>query len=130
MPKKNQYDTDDILAREENAIKSLAERSLPPNKAIKEYRRCVVLGDLGSGKTTLLKHLALEALDGHFNGEADILPVYISLHAFARSQETDLIAFASSTWNQYYGFPAKESQNYIEKKSEEGKALFTLRWFG
>lgn len=102
-------------------------QGLKPEEAIYKYKSCMIKGDPGSGKTTLLKDLSLKLLTKQAP-ELQFLevPIYIELHAFARSGSEDLLEFISAKWDNSYRFPRDQAQIYFEEQLKKGKALLLL----
>jgi HEAT repeat protein/GTPase SAR1 family protein len=106
-------------------LESRSISSLDPYEAIRIYKRCVIVGDPGAGKTTLLKHLVLKSVDRQVPGLPDF-PIHIELNAFASSGSNNLLDFASTKWDERYGFPSDEARSYMERRLNEGNALLLL----
>jgi HEAT repeat protein/GTPase SAR1 family protein len=106
-------------------LESRSSSSLNPYEAIRIYKRCVIVGDPGAGKTTLLKHLVLKSVDRQLPSLPDF-PIHIELNAFASSGSNNLLDFASTKWDERYGFPSAEARLYMEKRLNEGNALLLL----
>ena len=106
-------------------LESRVNSALDPDEAIRMYRRCVIVGDPGAGKTTLLKYLTLKLAEKQLTGLPD-LPIHVELNAFASSGQHDLLEFASSSWDEKYGFPKAEARACIEDNLKNGKALLLL----
>src|ERR1700736_1628026 len=54
--------------RRERHIKEIYD----PEKAMRTFHRCVIIGDPGAGKTTLLRHLAIMAAQRSISGMASL----------------------------------------------------------
>jgi predicted NACHT family NTPase len=106
-------------------LESRASTALEPHEAIRKYRHCVIVGDPGAGKSTLLKYLTLQSVNHQLPDLPD-LPIHIELNAFARSEYHDPLEFASSVWEERYGFPKTEALAYMQDNLKNGKALLLL----
>src|SRR5262249_38516955 len=106
-------------------LESRAKSALDPDEAIRMYKRCVIVGDPGAGKTTLLKYLTLKSAEKQLAGLPD-LPIHVELNAFASSGQSDLLEFASSSWDEKYGFPKAEARICMEDNLKNGRALLLL----
>jgi predicted NACHT family NTPase len=58
-------------------------KCLPGLKAVKQYRRLMVLGKPGAGKSTFLKHLAMQYITG--GSKAEKVPFFVTLKDFAEA---------------------------------------------
>ncbi len=87
--------------------------------------RCLFLGDPGAGKSTLLKYLALMSIDGKLPN-LPAFPIHISLADFASSPGIGLIEFATTRWDEWYGFPEEEARTYMETCLIDGHAMMLL----
>jgi len=103
--------------------KSQTQTALAPEEALRRYRRCVVLGDAGAGKTTLLEQLALGAAQGRLAGLPS-LPLFVSLHLYARSGCDDLLDFVADDWQARYGF--SDARACLENHLAAGEVLLLL----
>ena len=132
------YDIDtDLLAAEERGdpntlikaryalLEMRSQAAMTPEEALKKYPRCIILGDPGAGKSTLLKYLTLQSVDQQLPHLPD-LPVHIALGDFASSTHQDLLRFAAERWDERYGFPEDEAQQYIESRLNDGSAILLL----
>lgn len=99
--------------------------ALDPDEAIRLFKRCVFVGDPGAGKTTLLNYITLKAAEKQLDGLPD-LPIHVELNAFASSQCLDLLDFASTRWEDRYGFPKADAHAYMIEKLKTGNALLLL----
>ena len=120
-----QRDPNALLRASQKRLERRVSSALDPDEAIRTFTRCVIVGDPGAGKTTLLKYLALKAIDGQLAGLPD-LPIHIDLNAFANSTDHNLLDFASTVWEEKYGFPREEARAYMEDIMKNGKALLLL----
>jgi predicted NACHT family NTPase len=116
-----QRDPNELLRVSRLSLETRASTALDPEEAIRNYHRCVVVGDPGAGKTTLLKHLALKAAKCQFSGLPDF-PIHIELSAFAGSSSRDLLDFISTRWEYRYGFPKADARRCIEEHLQTGTA--------
>ena len=96
------------------------------DKALKDYRKFVIVGAPGSGKTTVLKHLALKSCKENLEKQERICtPVPIILLEFLESGK-DLRDYIDVVFEEY-DFPmAKE---FVEKDLKEGKCMVLLDGF-
>jgi hypothetical protein len=108
--------------RRERHIKEIYD----PEKAIRTFHRCVIIGDPGAGKTTLLRHLAVMAAQSSISGMTSLLPIYVELQSFVHSGLHDLLDFVSTTWEEEYAFPPRQARLLLTKLLDEGKALLLL----
>lgn len=106
-------------------LEERAHTALEPLEAIFQYTHCVIIGDPGAGKTTLLKFLALQSINKQLSKLPD-MSIHIELNAFANSNSTDLLDFASTKWDDRYGFPKEEALTCMKEHLKEGKALLLL----
>ena len=118
-------DPNELLQADRMLLESRIRTALGPVEAISKFTRCVVVGDPGAGKTTLLKYLALKSVDQK-QTELPKLPIYIELNAFASSGYQDLLDYASTKWDERYGFPKTDGRSYMEESLSTGKALLLL----
>jgi HEAT repeat protein len=114
-----------LLRASQLQLESRANAALPPDEAIRLYRRCVIVGNPGAGKTTLLKYLALKSAARQLGGLSDV-PIHVDLNAFASHNEQDFLDFAARKWDRDYGFPAADARKYMEENLQTGNALLLL----
>src|SRR6266516_1986708 len=125
MEEEIQHDPNALLRVGIQRLEQRVSNAVDPEEAIHLYTHCVFTGNPGAGKTTLLKHLSQKSVDGQLSQLPD-LPIYIELNTFASSGYHDLLDFASTKWDEHYGFPKAEARAYMEEKLEGGKALLLL----
>ncbi len=106
-------------------LETRSQAAMTPEEALRKYPRCIILGDPGAGKSTLLKYLTLQSVDQQLPYLPD-LPVHIVLGDFASSPHQDLLRFAAERWDERYGFPEDEAQQYIESCLHDGNAILLL----
>lgn len=90
-----------------NALFEIAQRSLEhrvdsaldPYEAIRQYRRCVIIGGPGTGKTTLLHYLTLKAANNELP-HLPSLPIYLQLSTFDAKKHKNLLEYIFA---QVYG---------------------------
>ena len=119
------HDPNALLKASQLHLEHRASAALPPEEALHTHQHCVIVGDPGAGKTTLLKYLALQSVNQQLTDLPD-LPIHIELNAFTISGYGNLLEFASSVWEERYGFPKAEALNYMQAKLREGRALLLL----
>ena len=122
MEEEKQHDPNLLLKLSRERLEQRAATGLTPEAAIHIYKRCVVVGDPGAGKSTLLKHLALLAGDQKLT-DLPNLPLHVELSAFAASNHRDLLEFATTVWEERYGFPKTEALDYFQAILQEGRVL-------
>jgi predicted NACHT family NTPase len=118
-------DPNALLKLDQQRVHFLSEGALDPIEAIQKYSHCVIVGDPGAGKTTLLKYLTLKCVDG-LTSNLQGVPIHIELNAFAVADQSDLLKFVSTVWENRYNFPADEALKYIKDKLESGQAILFL----
>uniref|UniRef100_UPI0035E415E4 NACHT domain-containing protein n=1 Tax=Thermogemmatispora sp. TaxID=1968838 RepID=UPI0035E415E4 len=123
-----QFDPLQVMQRQWQRLERRFSEALEPQEAIRRHPRCVILGDPGAGKTTLLRHLAICILRGE-GPDLPPVPIYLSLNAFAASDQKDLLSYAA--WRlarDYgdYGLEETEVALYLRARLEAGKTLFLL----
>jgi HEAT repeat protein/GTPase SAR1 family protein len=102
------------------------EKIYDAERAIKEFKKLVLVGVPGSGKTTLLRHLVLKSCIENLKQQERIsVPIYISLREFADSG-IDLRIYLDQVFEKYQ-FP--EAKEYLEKELNEGKCRLLLDGF-
>jgi HEAT repeat protein len=123
-----------LLRASQLQLEKRANAAMPPDEAIRVYKRCVIVGDPGAGKTTLLKYLALKSASRQLSGLSDV-PIHIDLNVFANSEvlaspgEPDprlLLDFAAQEWYERYKFPAKDAYEYMHANLQTGNAILLL----
>lgn len=121
-----QRDNDPLKAiqKQRFMLEQRAGSATTPVEAIKKHKRCVILGDPGAGKTTLLKAITVKSLAGSLTDLLD-LPIYISLHAFAKTAHTDLFDFMLHML-QNYGIERSLAAAVLRKRLEAGNVLLLL----
>src|SRR6266446_1781002 len=118
-------DPNALLKAGQLRLASRTSTALEPHEAIHTYQHCIIVGDPGAGKTTLLKYLTLQSVDHQLANLPD-LPIHIELNAFASSGHRDLLEFASSVWEERYGFPKTDALAHIQDSLQHGKAILLL----
>jgi HEAT repeat protein len=113
----------ELLRQSQRHLVERATTAMPPEDALAEFRRIVVLGDPGAGKTTMLRYLALKMAKGKLSNLPD-LPIYVELRRFVDSKMDSLLDFVALDWAERYGFP--ESRSYLQEQLEQGKAVLLL----
>jgi hypothetical protein len=121
----SEHDPNALMRASEKYLDNRISSALDPDEAIRRYTHCVIVGDPGAGKTTLLKYLALKSADKQLTGLPNI-PIHISLHGFVNSGFRDLLDFASTTWDERYGFPQADARTYIDDILRRDHALLLL----
>lgn len=106
-------------------LEQRASVATTPEQAVVKHKRCVFVGDPGAGKATLLKYLALKSAAKQLTSLPDF-PIHIELNAFASSGYRDLLDFASTRWDDRYGFPKAEARAYMEEALKCGQAFLLL----
>ncbi|MDI6784838.1 MAG: NACHT domain-containing protein, partial [bacterium] len=102
------------------------EKIYNAEKAVKEFKKLVIVGVPGSGKTTLLRHLALKSCIENLEQQERVsVPIYISLREFADSGE-ELRPYLDQVFEKYQ-FP--EARTYLEKELTDGKCRILLDGF-
>jgi hypothetical protein len=97
--------------------------TLPPDEALREFRRIVVLGDPGAGKTTMLRYLAYTTAKRP-NESSVPLPIYVELRKFIDSRQDDLIIFVAQDWESRYGFLG--AAEYLPQQLDAGRCTLLL----
>ena len=96
------------------------------DKALKDYRKFVIVGAPGSGKTTVLKHFALKSCMENLEKQERICtPVPITLLKFLESGK-DLRDYIDVVFEEY-DFP--RAKEFVEKDLKEGKCMVLLDGF-
>ena len=96
------------------------------DKAVKDYRKFVIVGAPGSGKTTVLRHLALKSCKENLEKQERICtPVPIILLKFLESGK-DLRDYIDVVFEEY-DFP--RAKEFVEKDLKEGKCMVLLDGF-
>ena len=96
------------------------------DKAVKDYRKFVIVGAPGSGKTTVLRHLALKSCKENLEKQERICtPVPIILLKFLESGK-DLRDYIDVVFEEY-NFP--RAKEFVEKDLKEGKCMVLLDGF-
>ncbi|MEX0271587.1 NACHT domain-containing protein [Leptolyngbyaceae cyanobacterium UHCC 1019] len=73
-------------------IGNVQQKRVPGLEAVEKFSKLMILGKPGAGKTTFLKHLAMQCIDGKFQG--DRVPFFITLKEFAEEKgEPGLLEF-------------------------------------
>ncbi len=114
-----------LVQQRERLLESRFRMAMDPADALRKYSQCIIVGDPGAGKTTLLKYLTNQSTNKELNALPDV-PVYVRLHAFASSGESDLLAFVAHTWEKDYGMSRADAQSYIAKQVAADNVLFLL----
>jgi hypothetical protein len=114
-----------IMQQQEKWLERRAHTAIDPAVAIRQYHRCVIVGDPGAGKTTMFKRLTLLSINNELAGLPS-LPVYIKLHEFARSGNDDLLDFSATTWERAYAIPKVQAARLLAERMEAGEVLFLL----
>jgi len=121
-----------LLRASQLQLEKRANVAIPPDEAIRIYKRCVIVGNPGAGKTTLLKYLALKSASRQLSGLSDV-PIHIDLNVFVSSKVSvgpdeshPLLAFAAEKWGKDYDFPKADAYKYLEKNLQTGNALLLL----
>ncbi len=125
MTAESEHDPNALLRASEKYLESRVISGLDPDEACRRYTHCVIVGDPGAGKTTLLKYLTLKAADKQLTGLPNI-PIHISLHSFVNSGLRDLLDFASTIWDERYGFPQADARIYMDDILKKGQAILLL----
>ena len=105
-------------ANPSDLLGSLGEQlgRVPGLEAFKKKRRLIIYGTPGAGKTTFLKRLATECLRGGF--ASDLVPVFISLKAFAETEGAPgLVDHLRTHW---------QGRHETERILQAGRALVLL----
>jgi HEAT repeat protein len=114
-----------VVARQQEQRASMGMGTpLDPITAIKNQRRCVIVGNPGSGKTTLLKRLTVQSAAGELAG-LPALPLYIRLQGMTNLATSDL--FDSAVKNVCaYGFSEDAVKYWLEERLNAGDVLVLL----
>ncbi len=113
-----------IMQQKQLGLERRSSSAVDPAMALKQYKRCIVLGDPGAGKTTLLKRLAVQASEGKLSG-LPALPIYIKLQEAAQAPEVDLFAMAVQAFT-VYGLPQAQVTAFLEQRMHNGEVLLLL----
>jgi HEAT repeat protein len=119
------HDPNALLQVGRSLLETRISEAMAPEKALKNYPRCLFLGDPGAGKSTLLKYLTLMSIDGKLPN-LPAIPIHISLADFASSPGISLIEFAATRWDEWYGFPGEEARVFMETCLIDGHAIMLL----
>ncbi|GCE49832.1 NACHT domain-containing protein [Thermosporothrix hazakensis] len=88
-------------------------------------KRLLILGAPGSGKSTLLLLVARQSAMAYIQGKDTLLPFYIELSDFARSEATSYIEYLSELLE--VRFEGKENARaYLQEKAKNGSLLLLL----
>ncbi|RAM48601.1 MAG: signal transduction protein [Hapalosiphonaceae cyanobacterium JJU2] len=78
----------------------VTEERVPGLEAVRDHSKLMVLGKPGAGKTTFLKHLAIQCIEGNFQGVGAAsrrehrLPIFITLKDFAEApKEPEILKY-------------------------------------
>jgi HEAT repeat protein len=123
--KGEQRDPQAIMQQQALWLEQRASAAIDPAVALRQYHRCVIVGDPGAGKTTLLKRLALHSINHEMIGLPE-LPVYIRLHEAARERSEDLLEFVTTKWERAYNLPREQTARLLAERAEAGAVLFLL----
>ncbi|MBI2471091.1 MAG: HEAT repeat domain-containing protein [Planctomycetes bacterium] len=119
---------DDKLIKKGNETERPIERAniIDVERAVKEYRKLVIVGAPGSGKTTLLKHLALKSCKENLKKQERIcVPIPIILLKLLESGKS-LRGYIDVVFEEY-DFP--KAKEFVEKDLKEGKCIILLDGF-
>ncbi|MEH1921032.1 NACHT domain-containing NTPase [Nostoc sp.] len=61
----------------------ITQKRVPGLEAVEKYPKLMILGKPGAGKTTFLKYLAIQCIEGKFQGNR--VPIFITLKDFAEA---------------------------------------------
>ncbi|MDZ7969232.1 MAG: NACHT domain-containing NTPase [Nostoc sp. DedSLP03] len=64
-------------------LNTIATKRVPGLEAVEKYFKLMILGKPGAGKTTFLKYLAIQCIEGEFQGNR--VPIFITLKDFAEA---------------------------------------------
>lgn len=96
----------------------VTEKKIPGEEAVTKHSKLLILGKPGAGKTTFLKHLAIQCIQGEFQG--DLVPWFITLKDFAEADgKPKLLDYLGS-------YLKPENQQHLEQILNNGKALILL----
>ena len=119
---------DEEVIQKEKEVERQTERVniIDVDKALKDYRKFVIVGAPGSGKTTVLKHFALKSCKENLEKQERICtPVPIILLKFLESGK-DLRDYIDVVFEEY-DFP--RAKEFVEKDLKEGKCMVLLDGF-
>ncbi len=114
-----------VAQQRERLLEGRFRMAMEPADALRKYNQSIIVGDPGAGKTTLLKYLTIQSIDNQFT-DIPHLPIYVRLHAFATSGESDLLIFIARTWEKIYGISSADAKIYIEERMASGDILLLL----
>ncbi|MEO1146230.1 MAG: NACHT domain-containing NTPase [Cyanobacteria bacterium J06638_22] len=110
------------------SLGEVREERIPGLEAVERHSTLMILGKPGAGKTTFLKHLAMQCMEGEFQG--DRVPLFVTLKEFAETNgQPDLLTYLESLV-----VPSGKLQNSASGKApkplltllSEGRALILL----
>lgn len=114
-----------VMEQRQTVLEQRSNTALDPAFALKQYRRCVIVGDPGAGKTTLLKRLTVQSLQAELLG-LPTLPIYVRLNEAARASWDNLLDFVLAGWEKTYGLAKEQMGPFLERKLSNGEALLLL----
>ncbi|KAB8318009.1 NACHT domain-containing NTPase [Tolypothrix campylonemoides VB511288] len=103
------------------------EKRVSGQEAVKRYSKLMVLGKPGAGKTMFLKYLAIQCIEGHFQGDVMArlrVPIFITLKDFAEAPEqADILQYIAE---QLSVFGVTDATVKAQQLLRQGKALVLL----
>ncbi|MDZ8138222.1 MAG: NACHT domain-containing NTPase [Nostoc sp. DedQUE04] len=91
-------------------------------EAVQQHSKLMVLGKPGAGKTTFLKYLAIQCIQGQFQG--DHFPVFITLKDFAEAdKKPDISEYIALQLSKYQ---VRDGSTKAEQLLNYGKVLVLL----
>lgn len=125
--KEEKYDlAQENIEKDKEKLKEIKEWE--PEMAIREFRRCVIVGEPGVGKTTLLKYLTLRSARGELVGpDLPDIPLYIELsNAITNESKEGLLDLLVNEWGRYAQVPADIARFELAQAIKGGRVLLLL----
>ena len=120
LEKRKEIPSTPIIEEQKRGRKEREEkvRIIDAEKAIKDFKKLVIVGAPGSGKTTLLKHYALKICKENLEKQERIsVPIFITLREFADSGK-NLNDYIDVIFERY-DFP--KAKDFTKKDLKDGK---------